>query len=52
MHGTSSLNLQGFFDTLRMEVADSGVSVHMVCPGPVETPYKRQQFGATMHKVV
>ncbi|KAL5463658.1 hypothetical protein EMCRGX_G032573 [Ephydatia muelleri] len=29
--------LQGFFDTLRMEIADTGVDVLSVCPGPVES---------------
>lgn len=42
--------LHGFFDTLRMEIADTGVSVHMVCPGPVQTPYFKRLFGATVGK--
>lgn len=42
---------QGFFDTLRMEIADSGVTVHMVCPGPVQTPFFKRLFGATVGKV-
>lgn len=27
----------GYFDSLRAEIADSGVSVSIVCPGPVES---------------
>ena len=42
---------QGFFNTLRMEVAGKGVKVHMVCPGPVQTPYAKRQFGAVLGKV-
>lgn len=40
MHG-----LQGYFDSLRMELADSGVNVLTVCPGPVDTPFMREMFG-------
>ena len=35
-----------------MEIADTGVSVHMVCPGPVQTPYFKRLFGATVGKVI
>ena len=35
-----------------MEVVDSGVSVHMVCPGPVQTPYFKRQFGDALDKVM
>lgn len=34
-----------------MEIADSGVTVHMVCPGPVQTPFVKRLFGATIGKV-
>jgi dehydrogenase/reductase SDR family protein 7 len=33
-----------------MEIADSGVTVHMVCPGPVDTPYFKRHFGAAIGK--
>lgn len=36
---------QGYFDTLRMELADTGVDVMTVCPGPVDTPFMREIFG-------
>jgi dehydrogenase/reductase SDR family protein 7 len=42
--------LHGFFNTLRMEVAEKGVTVHMVCPGPVDTPYFKRQFGPVLGK--
>ena len=51
LHHTVSFAPQGFFDTLRMEIADSGVTVHMVCPGPVDTPYFKRHFGAAIGKV-
>ena len=47
---TYYLYTKGFFDTLRMELADTGLNVHLVCPGPVDTPYKERQFGPTLHK--
>ena len=31
------LCMQGYFNALRMEVADSEVKVLLVCPGPVQT---------------
>ena len=31
------LCMQGYFNALRMEVADSGVKILLVCPGPVRT---------------
>ena len=34
-----------------MEVAEKGVTVHMVCPGPVDTPYFKRQFGPVLGKV-
>ncbi len=37
--------MQGYFDTLRMELADTGVGVLNVCPGPVDTPFMRELFG-------
>ncbi len=37
--------LQGYFDTLRMELADTGVGILTVCPGPVDTPFMRELFG-------
>ena len=36
--------LHGYFDTLRLEVADRGVGVCMVCPGPVSTPIEAESF--------
>lgn len=35
---------QGYFDTLRMEVADKGIEILSVCPGPVDTPFLRDIF--------
>ena len=42
---------QGFFNTLRMEIAEKGVTVHMVCPGPVDTPFFKRHFGAVLGEV-
>ena len=36
--------LHGYFDALRLEVADRGVGVCMVCPGPVSTPIEAESF--------
>lgn len=42
--------LQGFLETLRMEIADTGVGVLSVCPGPVETPFRNSMFGNSLSK--
>ena len=34
VHGA---RVQGYFNTLRMELADRNIDVTMVCPGPVES---------------
>lgn len=44
------LILQGYFDTLRMELADTGVGVLTVCPGPVDTPFMRELFGKELEE--
>lgn len=36
--------MQGFFDTLRMEVSEKNISILSVCPGPVDTPFMRNVF--------
>jgi short-subunit dehydrogenase len=38
--------LNGFFDSLRIELADSGVSVTVVCPGFVGTGSRARNLGA------
>lgn len=42
---------QGFFEALRMEIADSGVTVVVVCPGKVDVPAASDRFGTTLDKV-
>lgn len=37
--------MAGFFDTLRIELADYGVSVTMIYPGFVATEVRQQAFG-------
>ena len=37
-------NVQGYFDTLRMELSDKGISILSVCPGPVDTPIFKNIF--------
>lgn len=34
-----------------MEIAEKGVTVHMVCPGPVDTPFFKRHFGAVLGEV-
>lgn len=36
--------IQGYFDTLRMELADKNISILSVCPGPVDTPFLHHIF--------
>ena len=32
-----------------MEVADKGIEVQSVCPGPVDTPFMRDIFGKELY---
>ena len=41
--------MQGYFDTLRMEVVDKGIDVQCVCPGPVDTPFMRDIFSTQLN---
>lgn len=36
--------MQGYFDTLRMELSDKNISILSVCPGPVDTPFVHHLF--------
>ena len=36
--------MQGFFDTLRMEISDKNISILSVCPGPIDTPFMHNIF--------
>ena len=36
-YSASKHALQGFFDTLRMEVSDRNIQVTTICPGPVQS---------------
>jgi len=38
--------LQGYFDTLRMEVADRNITISMICPGPVVSEGTENSFTA------
>lgn len=44
-YAASKFALHGFFDSLRYEVAPKGVTVTMVCPGPVATDIARNRVG-------
>lgn len=41
----SKFALHGFFESLRMELSEKGVGVHMICPGPVATDIARTRVG-------
>jgi len=45
-YAASKHALHGFFDSLRIELADSGVSVTLVCPGFVHTGPRVEAIGA------
>ena len=45
------MHAQGFFDTLRMELAESGVSVLSVHPGPVVSNFLRNVFSSSLDEV-
>ena len=42
---------QGYFETLRMELADKNISILSVCPGPVDTPFTRNLFSEKISSV-
>ena len=46
------IGVQGFFDTLRMEIADTGVNILSVCPGPVESKSYDAIFTTEIGKVM
>ena len=45
-YAASKHAMQGFFDSLRIELADSGVTVTSICPGFVQTPIREHALGA------
>lgn len=45
-YAASKHAMHGFFDTLRIELRGSGVSVTIVCPGFVATEVRQRAFGA------
>eukprot|EP00292_Cryptomonas_paramecium_P008430 CAMPEP_0113721684 /NCGR_PEP_ID=MMETSP0038_2-20120614/37283_1 /TAXON_ID=2898 /ORGANISM="Cryptomonas paramecium" /LENGTH=286 /DNA_ID=CAMNT_0000650747 /DNA_START=1 /DNA_END=858 /DNA_ORIENTATION=+ /assembly_acc=CAM_ASM_000170 len=47
-YSASKHALQGFFDSLRMELAGRGVRVLNLCPGPTETQMHRCAFSTTL----
>ena len=44
--------VQGYFDTLRLEVADKGIEIQSICPGPVDTPFLRGVFREQLNSEV
>lgn len=44
-------HLQGFFDTLRMEIAGSGVNILTICPGPVASEISSNAFAEDLNRV-
>ncbi len=40
----SKFALHGYFDALRLELADRGIRVLLACPGPVQTPIESAAF--------
>ena len=44
--------LQGFFNTLRMEVNEHNIGVTLVCPGPVQTDVVANAFTEDVNKVI
>jgi hypothetical protein len=42
---------QGFFDTVRIELATSGIKVCMICPGPVVSQGAQNSFTENVDKV-
>ena len=48
-YAASKHALHGFFDTLRAELADSGVNVLLVCPSFIDTPLRRNATDGAGH---
>lgn len=50
-YGASKASVQGFCHTLERQLAPHGIRVHVVCPGVIDTPLKRQNVrdGALAH---
>ena len=45
-YAASKHAMMGFFDTLRIEIAGSGVSITMICPGFVTSEVRSRALGA------
>ena len=43
--------LQGYLDALRIEVANDGIDVLSICPGPVHSSFMRDVLGTSLEKV-
>ena len=50
-YSASKHAMAGFFDSLRIELADSGVSVTMIYPGFVDTEIRGKELGADGNKI-
>lgn len=47
----SKFALEGISDTLRMELAGSGIHVSLIEPGPIESRFRENAFAALQHNI-
>lgn len=49
-YSASKHALQGYLDALRIEVANDGIDVLSICPGPVHSSFMRDVLGTSLEK--
>ncbi|MFN2309810.1 MAG: SDR family oxidoreductase [Gammaproteobacteria bacterium] len=47
----SKFALEGFYDTLRLELADTGIQVSLIEPGPIESRFRANAFKAYQRSI-
>ena len=50
-YNASKYAIEGFSDTLRLELADSGIHVCLVEPGPIESRFRQNAYAAFMKHI-
>ena len=50
-YNASKYALEGFYDTLRLELADTGIQVSLIEPGPIESRFRANAYAMYQHTI-
>jgi NAD(P)-dependent dehydrogenase (short-subunit alcohol dehydrogenase family) len=50
-YNASKFALEGFFDTLRLELADTGIQVSLIEPGPIESRFRANAYAVYQRSI-